>query len=127
MLILDHLVQWLRDNLNLIDSSEEIELLANKVKDNGDVYIVPAFSGLLAPHWRSDARGIIMGITRYTNKNHIARAALESTAFQTKEIIDSMNKEVGVDLTTLKVDGGMVSNDLLMQFQADILNCNVIR
>ena len=121
------LVQWLRDNLNLIDSSEEIELLANKVKDNGDVYIVPAFSGLLAPHWRSDARGIIMGITRYTNKNHIARAALESTAFQTKEIIDSMNKEVGVDLTTLKVDGGMVSNDLLMQFQADILNCNVIR
>jgi glycerol kinase len=121
------LVQWLRDNLGIIDSASEVEDLARTVEDNGDVYFVPAFSGLFAPHWRSDARGAIVGLTRYATKGHIARAALEATAFQTREVLDAMNADSGVDLTELKVDGGMVANDLLMQFQADILGVPVIR
>lgn len=121
------LVQWLRDNLGLINQSAEIESLAATVADNGGIYFVPAFSGLFAPYWRSDARGVIAGMTRYTNKGHIARAVLEATAFQVREVLDAMNKDSGVDLTALKVDGGMVVNDLLMQFQADILNVPVIR
>jgi glycerol kinase len=121
------LVQWLRDNLGLIDDAADVEELANTVTDNGDVYFVPAFSGLFAPHWRSDARGAIVGLTRYANKGHIARAALEATAFQTREVLDAMNADSGVDLTELKVDGGMVANQLLMQFQADILGVPVIR
>lgn len=121
------LVQWLRDNLQLIEKSSDIEPLARTVKDNGDVYVVPAFSGLFAPYWRSDARGVIVGLTRYANRGHIARAVLESTAFQTREVLDSMEIDSGVKLTTLKVDGGMVVNDLLMQFQADILNVPVVK
>jgi glycerol kinase len=121
------LVQWLRDNLGLISQSSEIESLASSVPDNGGVYFVPAFSGLFAPYWRSDARGVIVGMTRYINKGHIARAALESTAFQTREVLEAMNKDSGVVLTSLKVDGGMVVNDLLMQFQADILDVPVVR
>ncbi|HVR33609.1 MAG TPA: glycerol kinase GlpK [Acidimicrobiia bacterium] len=121
------LVQWLRDNLGLIDDASAIEDLARSVVDNGDVYFVPAFSGLFAPHWRSDARGAIVGLTRYATKGHIARAALEATAFQTREVLDAMNADSGVDLTELKVDGGMVANELLMQFQADILGVPVIR
>ncbi|MCJ7434004.1 MAG: glycerol kinase GlpK [Anaerolineales bacterium] len=121
------LVQWLRDNLSLIQQSSEIEALANTVEDNGGVYFVPAFSGLFAPYWRSDARGVIVGLTRYVNKGHIARAALEATAFQTREVLDAMEKDSGVKLTALKVDGGMVFNELLMQFQADILDVPVIR
>ncbi len=121
------LVQWLRDNLGLIDSSQEIEALAAGVNDNGGVYFVPAFSGLYAPYWRSDARGIIAGLTRYAEKGHIARAALESTAYQTYEILEAMEKDSGQPLTVLKVDGGMVFNDLLMQFQADILDVPVAR
>ncbi|YAL83577.1 glycerol kinase GlpK [Dermacoccaceae bacterium W4C1] len=121
------LVQWLRDNLQIIKDAPEVETLAKKVEDNGDVYIVPAFSGLFAPHWRSDARGVIVGLTRYANKNHIARAALEAVAFQSKEVVDAMNADSGVDLTELKVDGGMVGNDTLMQFQADLLGVPVIR
>jgi glycerol kinase len=121
------LVQWLRDNLGLIADAADVEELANTVTDNGDVYFVPAFSGLFAPHWRSDARGAIVGLTRYANKGHIARAALEATAFQTREVLDAMNADSGVDLTELKVDGGMVGNQLLMQFQADILGVPVIR
>jgi glycerol kinase len=121
------LVQWLRDNLGLISQSSEIEALARTVEDNGGVYFVPAFSGLFAPYWRSDARGVIAGMTRYVNKGHIARAALEATAFQTREVLDAMEKDSGVKLTALKVDGGMVFNELLMQFQADILNVPVIR
>ncbi|AKU18287.1 glycerol kinase GlpK [Luteipulveratus mongoliensis] len=121
------LVQWLRDNLGLIKDAPEIEDLAKGVEDNGDVYIVPAFSGLFAPHWRSDARGAIVGLTRFVNKGHIARAALEAVAFQSKEVVDAMNADSGVDLTELKVDGGMVVNDTLMQFQADLLNVPVIR
>jgi glycerol kinase len=121
------LVQWLRDNLGMITSAPEVEALAKTVDDNGGVYIVPAFSGLFAPYWRSDARGVIAGLTRYVNKGHIARAALEATAWQSKEVVDAMNADSGVDLTSLKVDGGMVHNDLLMQFQADVLDVPVIR
>jgi glycerol kinase len=121
------LVQWLRDNIGLIKSAPEIEDLAKTVDDNGGVYFVPAFSGLFAPYWRGDARGVIAGLTRYVNKGHIARATLEATAWQTKEVVDAMNTDSGVDLTSLKVDGGMVQNELLMQFQADVLDVPVIR
>ncbi|MPZ54165.1 MAG: glycerol kinase GlpK [Acidimicrobiia bacterium] len=121
------LVQWLRDNLGLISESSEVESLARSVDDNGGVYFVPAFSGLFAPYWKSDARGVIAGLTRFNNKGHIARAALEATAWQTREVLDAMNSDSGVDLTELKVDGGMVVNDLLMQFQADVLGVPVIR
>jgi glycerol kinase len=121
------LVQWLRDNLGLISSSPEVEDLAKTVEDNGGVYFVPAFSGLFAPYWRGDARGVIAGLTRYVNKGHIARAVLEATAWQTKEVVDAMNADSGVELTSLKVDGGMVHNETLMQFQADVLDVPVIR
>jgi len=121
------LVQWLRDNLGMIAKSADIEALAKTVEDNGGIYFVPAFSGLFAPYWKSSARGAIVGMTRYINKGHIARAALEATAFQTREVLDAMNKDSGVNLTALKVDGGMVYNELLMQFQADILGVPVIR
>lgn len=121
------LVQWLRDNLGLITSAPEIEDLALTVKNNGGAYIVPAFSGLFAPYWRSDARGVIAGLTRFVNKGHIARAVLEASAYQTFEIVEAMNNDSGVALKKLKVDGGMVANELLMQFQADILNVPVIR
>jgi glycerol kinase len=121
------LVQWLRDNLQLIPSSSEIEGLARSVADNGGMYIVPAFSGLFAPYWRSDARGVMVGLTQFINRGHIARAVLEATAFQTREVLDAMETDSGVRLSTLKVDGGMVKNDLLMQFQADILNVPVVR
>jgi glycerol kinase len=121
------LVQWLRDNLGLISSAPEVETLAKTVDDNGGVYFVPAFSGLFAPYWKGNARGVIAGLTRYVNKGHIARAALEATAWQTREVVDAMNADSGVDLTSLKVDGGMVQNELLMQFQADVLDVPVIR
>lgn len=121
------LVQWLRDNLNIIQNSSEIETLANTENDSGGIYFVPAFSGLYAPYWRSDARGVIVGLTRYINKGHLARAVLEATAYQTREVLDAMNKDSGVDLKALKVDGGMVFNNTLMQFQADILGVPVIR
>jgi glycerol kinase len=121
------LVQWIRDNLGMISSAAEIEEHARQVEDNGGCYFVPAFSGLFAPYWRSDARGAIVGLTRYVNKGHLARAVLEATAFQTREVIDAMNADSGVPLTALKVDGGMVANELLMQFQADILGVPVIR
>jgi glycerol kinase len=121
------LVQWLRDNLGLISSAPEVETLAKTVDDNGGVYFVPAFSGLFAPYWRSEARGVIAGLTRFNTKGHIARAALEATAWQTREVVDAMNTDSGVDLTSLKVDGGMVENELLMQFQADVLDVPVIR
>ncbi|GGF00349.1 glycerol kinase GlpK [Mycetocola zhadangensis] len=121
------LIQWLRDNLGIINSAPEVETLATTVDDNGGVYIVPAFSGLFAPYWRPEARGVIVGLTRFVNKGHIARAALEATAFQTREVLDAVNADSGVDLTELKVDGGMVANDALMQFQADILNVPVVR
>ena len=121
------LVQWLRDNLGMIESSADVEALAKTVEDNGGMYIVPAFSGLFAPYWKSDARGVFAGLTRYINKGHFARAALEATAWQTREVLDAMNKDSGVELTELKVDGGMVGNDLLMQFQADVLGVPVIR
>ncbi len=121
------LVQWLRDNLGLIDRSADVETLARTVSDNGGIYFVPAFSGLFAPYWRSDARGVIVGLTRYINKGHLARAVLEATAYQTREVLEAMKKDSGVTLSKLKVDGGMVYNDLLMQFQADILGVPVIR
>jgi glycerol kinase len=121
------LVQWLRDNIGLIKESPEVEDLAKTVDDNGGVYFVPAFSGLFAPYWRNEARGVIAGLTRYVNKGHIARAALEATAWQSKEVVDAMNADSGVELTSLKVDGGMVHNELLMQFQADVLDVPVIR
>jgi len=121
------LVQWLRDNIGLISSAPEVEDLAKTVDDNGGVYFVPAFSGLFAPYWRNEARGVIAGLTRYVNKGHIARATLEATAWQTKEVVDAMNVDSGVELTSLKVDGGMVYNELLMQFQADVLDVPVIR
>jgi len=121
------LVQWLRDNLGMITSSPEVEALANTVEDNGGVYFVPAFSGLFAPYWRSEARGVIAGLTRYVNKGHIARAVLEATAWQTREVLDAMNADSGVELTALKVDGGMVFNETLMQFQSDVLGVPVIR
>lgn len=121
------LVQWLRDNLKMFETAPEIEALANTVEDNGGCYFVPAFSGLFAPHWRSDARGAIVGLTRYVNRGHIARAVLEATAFQTAEVLDAMNADSGVPLTELKVDGGMTANNTLMQFQADILGVPVVK
>ena len=121
------LVQWLRDNLSFFDFSQHIEDYANRVPDSGGIYIVPAFSGLFAPYWQSDARGVIVGLTRFINKNHICRAALEATAYQTREVLDAMEHDSGVKLTALKVDGGMVYNDMLMQFQADILGVPVVR
>ena len=121
------LVQWLRDNLGLIESAPEVESLARSVDDNGGIYFVPAFSGLFAPHWRSDARGVIAGLTQHTNRGHLARAALEATAYQVREVLEAMEKDSGVRLTSLKVDGGMVYNGLLMQFQTDILGVPVVR
>jgi len=121
------LIQWLRDNLGLINSADEVEALANTVDDNGGAYFVPAFSGLFAPYWRADARGALVGLTRYVNKGHIARAALEATAFQTREVLDAVNADSGVDCVELKVDGGMIANNTLMQFQADILGVPVVR
>jgi glycerol kinase len=121
------LVQWLRDNLGMVKSAPEIEELAATVDDNGGCYFVPAFSGLFAPYWKGNARGVIAGLTRYVNKGHIARAVLEATAWQSREVVDAMNADSGVDLKSLKVDGGMVGNDLLMQFQADVLGVPVIR
>lgn len=121
------LVQWLRDNLGLIEKSADVEALANTVQDNGGIYFVPAFSGLYAPYWKDSARGAIVGMTRYVNKGHIARATLEATAYQTREVLDAMNADSGVELTSLKVDGGMVFNDTLMQFQSDILGVPVVR
>src|SRR6476660_9431773 len=121
------LVQWLRDNLGMIEKSADIETLARTVKDNGGVYFVPAFSGLYAPYWKDSARGVITGLTRYANKGHIARAVLEATAFQTREVVEAMEKDSKIGLESLRVDGGMVVNELLMQFQADILNREVVR
>lgn len=121
------LVQWMRDNLGLIERSEHIELLAHTVSDNGGVYFVPAFSGLYAPYWKDNARGIIAGLTRYSNKGHLARAVLEATAFQTREVVEAMEADAGIGLAELRTDGGMVANELLMQFQADILNRTVVR
>lgn len=121
------LVQWLRDNLRMFDSAPEIEALAATVDDNGGAYIVPAFSGLFAPYWRADARGALVGLTRYVNRGHIARAVLEATAFQTREVLDAMEADSGVKLTELKVDGGMTANETLMQFQADQLGVDVVR
>jgi len=121
------LIQWLRDNLGLIRSAPEVEDLARTVDDNGGCYLVPAFSGLFAPHWRSDARGVLVGLTGFVNRGHIARAALEATAWQTREVVDAMNYDSGTPLTTLRVDGGMTANDLLMQFLADVLAVPVVR
>ncbi len=121
------LVQWLRDNLKMISTAADIETDARSVDDNGGAYFVPAFSGLFAPHWRADARGAIVGLTRFVNKGHLARAVLEATAYQTREVIDAMNIDSGVELKVLKVDGGMVVNELLMQFQSDILDVEVVR
>ncbi|AHU90187.1 glycerol kinase GlpK [Trueperella pyogenes] len=121
------LVQWLRDQLGIITTAPEIETLADSVEDNGGVYIVPAFSGLFAPYWKDDARGAIVGLTRYNNKGHLARAVLEATAFQTAEVLEAMNADSGVDLEELRVDGGMTANDALMQFQADILGVDVVK
>ncbi len=121
------LVQWLRDNLGIIEKSPDVEPLARTVKDNGGVYFVPAFSGLYAPYWKENARGVIAGLTRYANKGHIARAALEATAFQTREVVEAMERDSQIALESLRVDGGMVANELLMQFQADILNRDVVR
>ncbi len=121
------LVQWLRDNLGFFDRAPQIEELARQVEDAGGMYIVPAFSGLFAPYWRSDARGVMVGLTRYITKNHICRAALEATAYQTRDVLEAMEKDSGVALTSLKVDGGMVANELLMQFQADVLGVPVVR
>ncbi len=121
------LVQWMRDQMGLINSAAEIETLASSVEDNGGAYFVPAFSGLFAPYWRSDARGVIAGLTRYVTKAHIARAVLEATAWQTREIVDAMEKDSGVELTALKVDGGMTSNNLLMQCISDVLDAPVVR
>jgi glycerol kinase len=121
------LVQWVRDNFGLIEKSSDIETLARTVKDNGGVYFVPAFSGLYAPYWKSNARGVIAGLTRYTNKGHLARAVLEATAFQTREVVEAMEKDSGIALDVLRTDGGMVEDDLLMQFQSDILDRPVVR
>ncbi|HQV62436.1 MAG TPA: glycerol kinase GlpK [Anaerolineales bacterium] len=121
------LVQWLRDNLGIIEKSSDVETLAGTVQDSGGIYFVPAFSGLYAPYWKYDARGAILGMTRYITKAHIARASLEATAYQTREVLDAMEKDSGVKLTALKVDGGMVFNELLMQFQSDILDVPVVR
>ncbi len=121
------LIQWLRDNLGLINDAKEIEALAETVPDNGGAYFVPAFSGLFAPYWQPDARGALVGLTRFVNKGHIARAALEATAFQSQEVLDAINADTGTSLPALKVDGGMVHNELLMQFQADLLGVDVVR
>jgi glycerol kinase len=121
------LVQWLRDNLGLIKKASDVEALAQSVDDNGGIYFVPAFSGLYAPYWKDSARGAIVGMTRFVNKGHIARAVLEATAYQTREVFDAMKADSGVNLTSLKADGGMVGNELFMQFQANILNVPVIR
>jgi glycerol kinase len=121
------LVQWLRDNLGLIEKSSDIETLAFSVTDNGGIYFVPAFSGLYAPYWKDSARGVIAGLTRYAGKGHLARAVLEATAFQTREVLEAMERDSGIKLDSLRVDGGMVENNLLMQFQADILNRPVVR
>ena len=121
------LVQWIRDNFGLISYSPEIEALAHTVEDNGGVYFVPAFSGLYAPYWKHDARGVIAGLTRYSNKGHLARAVLEATAFQTREVVEAMEQDSGIPLSVLRTDGGMVENELLMQFQADILDREVVR
>ncbi len=121
------LVQWLRDNLHMIGDASEIEALARSVDDNGGAYIVPAFSGLFAPYWRPDARGAVVGLTRFVERGHLARAALEATAYQTRDVVEAMNADSGVPLRSLKVDGGMVVNELLMQFQADILDVPVVR
>jgi glycerol kinase len=121
------LVQWLRDRLKLIDSASDVEDLARTVQDNGGVYFVPAFSGLFAPYWRDDARGVIVGLTAYANRGHIARAALEATAWQSREVVDEANAVAGIPFTELKVDGGMTANELLMQFQADVLGVPVVR
>ena len=121
------LVQWLRDNVGLIQRSEDIEALARSVEDNGGVYFVPAFSGLYAPYWKESARGVIAGLTRFANKGHLARAALEATAYQTRDVVEAMEKDAKIKLSSLRVDGGMVKNDLLMQFQSDVLEREVIR
>ena len=121
------LVQWLRDNLGLVARSAEVEALARQVEDNGDVYFVPAFSGLFAPYWQDTARGVLVGLTRYANRGHIARAALEATAYQTRDVLEAMEKDAGVAMKELRVDGGMVANELLMQFQADVLGVPVVR
>jgi glycerol kinase len=121
------LVQWIRDNFGLIERSCDIEALARTVEDNGGIYFVPAFSGLYAPYWKHNARGVIAGLTRYTNKGHLARAVLEATAFQTREMVEAMEKDAGVPVNILRTDGGMVENELLMQFQADILDRTVVR
>jgi glycerol kinase len=121
------LVQWVRDNLGLIENSADIEVLARTVNDNGGIYFVPAFSGLYAPYWKDNARGVIAGLTRYVNKGHLARAVLEATAFQTREVVEAMEKDSQITLSSLRVDGGMVVNELLMQFQADILHREVVR
>jgi glycerol kinase len=121
------LVQWLRDNLGIIRESSDVEQLALEADDNGGIYFVPAFSGLFAPYWRSDARGVIVGLTSFITKAHIARAALEATAYQTREVLEAMASDSGVKLGELKVDGGMVYNELIMQFQADVLGVTVVR
>jgi glycerol kinase len=121
------LIQWLRDQLGIIRTAPEVETLAASVEDNGGVYLVPAFSGLFAPYWRPDARGVIVGLTRFANKAHIARAALEAVAFQTRDVLDAVGTDTPLDLAELRVDGGMVANDTLMQFQADILGVPVVR
>ena len=121
------LVQWFRDNIGLIGSAAEIETLALAVEDNGGCYFVPAFSGLFAPHWRSDARGVLAGLTGYINKGHLARAVLEATAWQTREVVEAMHQDYGRGLVELRVDGGMTANNLLMQFLADVLNVPVVR
>jgi glycerol kinase len=127
MAVTGALVQWFRDKLGVIGSAPEIETLARTVEDNGGAYFVPAFSGLFAPHWRSDARGVIAGLTGYITKGHLARAVLEATAWQTREVVDAMNSDAGVELAALKVDGGMTANNLLMQFLADVLDVPVVR
>jgi glycerol kinase len=121
------LVQWLRDNLGIIERAADVEVLAHSVQDNGGIYFVPAFSGLYAPYWKDDARGAIVGMTHHVNKGHLARATLEATAYQTREIVEAMQKDAGTEIKTLKVDGGMVANELLMQFQSDILGIPLIR
>jgi glycerol kinase len=121
------LVQWLRDNLGMIEKSSDVETLARSVKDNGDIYFVPAFSGLYAPYWKDSARGVIAGLTRYANKGHLARAVLEATAYQTRDVVEAMEKDAGIELKSVRVDGGMVGNELLLQFQADMLNREVVR
>jgi glycerol kinase len=120
-------VQWLRDQLGLINNANEIETLASAVPDNGGVYFVPAFSGLFAPHWRSDARGVIVGLTRAANKSHIARATLEAISFQTKEILDAMAQDSGVNLMEMRVDGGITANELCMQIQSNVMQIDVVR